>query len=188
MYKKRSKKGVLEDPEIPIWIHKWKTIIPYHKPIKGTNIIPCKVPLDSKFAHLFSKYENFYNLDGLLGSLEAKGKKVKMILDINKSTYYYNSNLFPKENKKILFEHNLKKASSKSTSSVTWKSHKFIDEESKYSSDIAYVKAPLATKQLSDESYDSLTAIYQELDKYVLLSEERDEEEDPEFDHYILVH
>ena len=111
-----------------------------------------------------------------------------MILDLNKSTYYYNSGLFEEGNKKILFQNNLKKE--KSDFWERWKSTEFIDLNSKLTKDIIYVKAPLATKQLSEESYDSLSAIYQELDKYfdeIPLSKWEHEEE-PEFDHYILIH
>lgn len=65
--------------KMPVWMHKWKSVIKYNKPIPYTNIIPCKVPLDSKYKEYCGKYDNFYNLDGLIKSLIDEGKQVRIM-------------------------------------------------------------------------------------------------------------
>ncbi|CAI2379419.1 unnamed protein product [Moneuplotes crassus] len=184
--KQKVGEGALDEPE---WMENWRSISAYQKPIEGTNIIPCKVPLDSKYASFCEKNDNFYNLDGLISMLENEGKAIKMILDINTSTYYYNSKLFLKENKKILFEDNLKDVSEMSESNYSWENSEFEDLTSALTEDITYVKAPLVTKELSEESFEGLMPIFEELDKYFLCSEGQSSEHgNKNFPFYIIIH
>ena len=179
----------VEDKNVPIWIHKWKTILKFHEPIKGTNIIPCKVPLDSKFSYLCNKYDNFYNLDGLLTSLNAEGKKVKMIVDLNQSTYYYNASLFPEDKRIVIFDKNLKKTTRKDITEELWRNEQFEDMHSELTKDITYVKAPLSIKKSTFDQPPWLKAIFDVLDQSVLVSNPDDEDtETRDFEYYILVH
>ena len=179
-----------KDTVAPVYMYKWKTVVKHHKPIKNTNIIPWKVPLDSKFAKFCSKYDNFYNLDGLLTSLEQEGKKVKMILDLNQSTIYYNSALFKPENRRLILDKYLKKATRQANLLEPWRSETFLDVESEFTQDVVYVKAPLSTASLSEDRSACLKAIFDELDQYVLHIDPTDDDAQKEvkFDHYILVH
>ena len=162
---------VKDKPVAPVWLHKWKSVIKYHKPIPFTNIIPCKVPLDSKFSEYCGKYDKYYGLDELLASLNNENKKVKLILDINKSKYYYNSDLFQPENRETVLDSNLKKTKRTTKPTEHWQNEDFKDTHSELAKDVHYVKAPLSNQNLIEESEDTLLPLFKILDQYVLHTE-----------------
>ena len=89
---------------VPDWIEKWKSFSAYNQPLKGTNIIPCKVPLDSCYQQFFTENEDFYTLDGLLTKLRNEGKEVSLVMDINRSDIYHDSNQYTSSKKLSWFE------------------------------------------------------------------------------------
>jgi hypothetical protein len=122
--------------------------------------------------------------------LAQEGKKVKMILDINQSTYYYNSALFKPENRKIILKKNLKKTTREDNKNEPWRNEEFHDTESALTDDIVYVKAPLSTNSLTHECSASLKAVFEVLDQYVQEDSSTNSENGLEsnFDNYVLVH
>jgi len=60
----------------------------YGKPITGTNIIPCKVPLDNVYSNLFDP-EPTYNMEMLLEQLQKEGFQINAVIDFNRSDEYY---------------------------------------------------------------------------------------------------
>ena len=181
--------------ETPIWIHKWKSIVRYHKPIAHTNIIPCKVPLDSSYGGFCSKYDNFYNLEGLLKSLQKEDKKISMIMDINQSDFYYSSHQFNPENRRDLFEERLKKPKRSSSLNKVLMDSDLLDTSCKLAEDIVYVKAPISTSSLTKDKERTFKEVFAVLDEFAQFSEfkpdfqnSNTDDEEPKFDRYILVH
>ena len=186
----KTDKENLTDP--PIWLHKWKSIIKYHKPIARTNIIPCKVPLDSVYSKFCSKYDNYYNLETLLESLQKEHKKVSMIMDINQSDYYYSSSQFRPENWRILFKEKLKKQKRSLSQNKGITSSDLLDTSCELANDIVYVKAPLSTTCLTKNKESTFRELFTVLDEFAQFSDDKSDDssaDDEEmFDSYILVH
>lgn len=63
----------------------------FNKPVPGTNIIPCKVPLDRCHKQMFEE-ENIYGLATLLDAAEAQNYAISSIIDLNRSDIYYDFN------------------------------------------------------------------------------------------------
>mmetsp|Transcript_22669 Transcript_22669/g.26029 ORF Transcript_22669/g.26029 Transcript_22669/m.26029 type:complete len:120 (+) Transcript_22669:249-608(+) len=119
-----------------------------------------------------------------------------MILDLNQSTYYYSSNVFKPENRRLLFEDNLKKPKRSYDVKTNYNHEDLKDVESHLTDSIIYVKAPLSGKCLTKNKEATLASLFAVLDEFLLHSETFTgsftesslSEEEPIFDHYILVH
>ena len=188
-----DKKNTLESA--PLWIHKWKSMVKYHKPIAHTNIIPWKVPLDSSYSEFCSKYDNHYNLERLLEELQNEDKKISMIMDLNQSDYYYSRHQFRPENRRILFEEKLKKPKRSFSQSKTLTETDLMDTTCELAEDIVYVKAPISTTCLTKDKIRTFKEVFAVLDEFVQFSDfdanipkSNSGEEETKFDCYVLVH
>lgn len=174
-------------------MHKWKSILKYHKPIPHTNIIPCKVPLDSVYSKFFSKYDNYYNLETLLESLQDEHIKVSMIMDINQSDYYYSAEQFKPENRRILFPDKVKRCKRAASQSKGIAAADLLDTTCELAADIVYVKAPLSTSCLTTNKDHTFRELFAALDEFAQFTDSRPDDQaaepdEPRFDSYVLVH
>lgn len=94
-----------------------------------------------------------------------------MILDINKSTYYYNSELFQPHNRQTIFSHMLKKKKANARNQNSAETEEFKDTTSELTKNIIYVKAPISEESLITAPDETLSAIFGILDQHVLHSE-----------------
>eukprot|EP00743_Colponemidia_sp_Colp-15_P007273 GILK01007854.1.p1 GENE.GILK01007854.1~~GILK01007854.1.p1 ORF type:complete len:251 (+),score=21.40 GILK01007854.1:42-794(+) len=72
----------------PDFISKWKSFTKFGRPIEGTNIIPFKTPLASRWERFIKKKHRF-RLSDFLCSMESAGTAVGLVVDLTDTFKYY---------------------------------------------------------------------------------------------------
>jgi len=97
IHTKEKVSGELTEKEIEK-LETWKVFQKFNNFVEGTTILPCKAFLEEKkwLSHL--KKPELFHIDDFLNSLDKKGLRLDLIIDLNRSFDYYNFSKLKNEN------------------------------------------------------------------------------------------
>eukprot|EP00057_Strongylocentrotus_purpuratus_P035291 XP_798461.4 PREDICTED: RNA/RNP complex-1-interacting phosphatase [Strongylocentrotus purpuratus] len=94
MFSERQKRGVnIEMPKAKTIPDRWEKYVPFGDVIKGTNILPLKVPLKENLSSRLLEKDRF-TPDDLLQKLNEMNYRMGLIIDLTATTRYYNPEIF----------------------------------------------------------------------------------------------